>query len=191
MPFMECRVSIEDANKRTVRYIVLPVLLLAAAVFILNFSRWDFSFWTQSSSIGFWRWMLSYVMWMLIFIATLLAGVFVHEGIHGVLIALFAKGGFRSLSFGFDRKTMSPFAQSRVPLRAWQMSTVCLGPLVLQGIVPMALAVWWGSVFVFVLSVIFVIAAGGDIIYAGLLRKVPSGAFVEDLPDAVGYRTVQ
>lgn len=188
---MECRVSIEDANKRTVRYIVLPVLLLSVAIFILNFSRWDFSFWTQSSLIGFWRWMLSYVMWMLLFVGTVLVGVFVHEGIHGVLIALFAKGGLRSLSFGFDRKTMSPFAHSRVPLRAWQMTAVCLGPLVLQGIVPMAVAVWMGSVFVFILSLIFIIAAGGDIIYAGLLRKVSPGAFVEDLPDAVGYRTVQ
>lgn len=186
---MEYRITIEEAARRTRRYIVGPVLLVAAAAFALNFSRWDFSFWTEIPSVGFWPWMVSYVMWLLVFIATVLAGVFVHEGIHGLLIAAFARGGFRSLSFGYDKKTMSPYAHSRVSLRAWQMSAVCLGPLTVLGLLPFGWAVWQGSVFVFVLSVVFIVTAGGDMLYAGLLGRVRAGAWVEDLPDAVGFST--
>ena len=188
---MEYRIRIEEANRRAARYILLPVLVVAAVVFAACLSRWDFSFWRQAGTVGFWPWMLSYVMWLLLFVAALFAGVFVHEGIHGLLIALFAQGGFHSLDFGFDRQAMAPFAHARVPLRAWQMVAVCLGPLVLMGLVPFVAAVWIGSVFAYVLSVVFIVAAGGDILYVLLLRRVKAGTWVKDLPDAVGFSVAE
>ena len=121
---MEYRITLEQANRQTVRYILWPVLLLAAAVFIARLPHWDFSFWMQAHAWGFGPWLLRYVMWLLIFVAALLVGVFVHEGLHGVAIVLLARGGWRSLAFGFDRKTLSPFAHSRVPLRACPRPTI-------------------------------------------------------------------
>ena len=143
---MEYRITLEQANRQTARYILWPVLLLAAAVFIARLPHWDFSFWMQAHAWGFGPWLLRYVMWLLIFIAVLLVGVFVHEGLHGVAIVLLARGGWRSLEFGFDRKTLSPFAHSRVPLRAWQMTVVCLAPLVGLGLLPAVAAVMEGMV---------------------------------------------
>lgn len=185
---MEYRITLEQANRQTVRYILWPVLLLAAAVFIARLPHWDFSFWMQAHAWGFGPWLLRYVMWLLIFVAVLLVGVFVHEGLHGVAIVLLARGGWRSLEFGFDRKTLSPFAHSRVPLRVWQMTVVCLAPLVGLGLLPAVAAVMEGSVFVYALSVIFIVASGGDMLYVGMLVRYAKGRdWVRDLPDAVGF----
>ena len=185
---MEYRITLEQANRQTARYILWPVLLLAAAVFIARLPHWDFSFWRQAHVWGLGPWLLRYVMWLLIFVAALLVGVFVHEGLHGVAIVLLARGGWRSLEFGFDRKTLSPFAHSRVPLRAWQMTVVCLAPLVGLGLLPAVAAVMEGSVFVYALSVIFIVASGGDMLYVGMLARYAKGRdWVRDLPDAVGF----
>ena len=185
---MEYRITLEQASRQTARYIFWPVLLLAAAVFIARLPHWDFSFWRQAHVWGLGPWLLRYVMWLLIFVAALLVGVFVHEGLHGVAIVLLARGGWRSLEFGFDRKTLSPFAHSRVPLRAWQMTVVCLAPLVGLGLLPAVAAVMEGSVFVYALSVIFIVASGGDMLYVGMLaRYAKRRDWVRDLPDAVGF----
>ena len=188
---MEYRIDIQDAARRTARSILLPTVLIAAAVFALNFSRWDFSFFMRAAAMDFWPWMGLFLSWAVLFVAAVVLGVPVHEGIHGLLIALLTRGGFRRVHWGYDRATMTPFAHARGPLRAWQMTTVCLGPLAAMGVVPFVLAVACGSVFLYALSVVFIVSAGGDIFYARLLRKVPAGTWVEDLPDAVGYSVVQ
>ena len=126
---MKSEISIEQANTLTRKFIVLPVLLSAAVVFVLFYGRFDFSFAESAKHIGFWPWMLRYAGWVTAFIAAVAAGIFIHEGIHGLFIAMFARGGFSSLSFGYDKKTMSPYAHSEVPLRVWQMTVVCLSPL--------------------------------------------------------------
>lgn len=188
---MKSEISIEQANTLTRKFIVLPVLLSAAVVFVLFYGRFDFSFAESAKHIGFWPWMLRYSGWVTAFIAAVAAGIFIHEGIHGLFIAMFARGGFSSLSFGYDKKTMSPYAHSEVPLRVWQMTVVCLSPLFFMGILPFAAALYYGSLFIYLFSVVFIITAGGDIIYARLLLKVPLRTFVEDLPDSVGFRTME
>lgn len=187
---MKSGISIEQANTLTRKYIVFPVLLTAVGVFVIFYGRFDLSFAQSAGHIGFWPWMLRYVGWMLGFIAAVAIGIFIHEGIHGLFIALFAKGGFSSLGFGYDKKTMSPYAHSKVPLRVWQMIAVCLSPLFFMGLLPFAAAIYYGSLFTYLFSVVFIITAGGDIIYARLLLKVPARTFVEDLPDAVGFETI-
>ena len=109
---MKSEISIEQANTLTRKFIVLPVLLSAAVVFVLFYGRFDFSFAESAKHIGFWPWMLRYAGWVTAFIAAVAAGIFIHEGIHGLFIAMFARGGFSSLSFGYDKKTMSPYAHS-------------------------------------------------------------------------------
>ena len=142
---MKSEISIEQANTLTRKFIVLPVLLSAAVVFVLFYGRFDFSFAESAKHIGFWPWMLRYAGWVTAFIAAVAAGIFIHEGIHGLFIAMFARGGFSSLSFGYDKKTMSPYAHSEVPLRVWQMTVVCLSPLFFMGILPFAAALYYGS----------------------------------------------
>lgn len=186
---MKSGISIEQANTLTGKHIVFPVLLSAAALFVLFYGRFDFSFAESAKHIGFWPWMLRYTGWVMAFVAAVAAGIFVHEGIHGLFIAMFARGGFSSLSFGYDKKTMSPYAHSKVPLRVWQMTVVCLSPLFFMGLLPFAAALYYGSLFTYLFSVVFIITAGGDIIYARLLLKVPPRTLVEDLPDAVGFKT--
>ena len=188
---MEYRIDFQQAARRTARCLLLPTVLIAAAVFALNFSRWDFSFFMQAKTMNFWLWMGLYLLWTVLFVAAVVVGVVVHEGIHGVLIALLVPGGFKQVQWGYDRATMTPFAHARGPLRAWQMAVVCLGPLVMMGLAPFVWAVVYGSIFLYLLSLVFIVAAGGDILYALLLRKVPAGTWVEDLPDAVGFSVAE
>ena len=80
---MKSEISIEQANTLTRKFIVLPVLLSAAVVFVLFYGRFDFSFAESAKHIGFWPWMLRYAGWVTAFIAAVAAGIFIHEGIHG------------------------------------------------------------------------------------------------------------
>lgn len=181
----EERISIADANKLTVRYILIPIAVLGLSVFAVSFKNFDFSFIRSADDIGFWIWMLYYCCWVVGFVAAIFVGIVLHEGIHGVFIALFA--GWKELRFGFDKKTKSPFAHSKKKMRAWQMIIVCIAPLVVLGFGLIALGVIYGSLFLYLLGMIFTIAAGGDILYVKLLTKVPMVSFVKDLPDAVGF----
>lgn len=113
---------------------------------------------------------------LVLVIVGLFALIFVHEGIHGITWALFAKDHMRSIEFGLIREYMTPYCTSREPLRRWQYVAGALMPCILLGIVPCVVAVATGSLPLLVVGLLMIMAAGGDLTIVGklLLNRTPS-----------------
>ena len=47
----------------------------------------------------------------------LISGIIIHELIHGVFFAFFAKNGFRSIKFGILWKMLTPYCHCKEPLK--------------------------------------------------------------------------
>ena len=71
---------------------------------------------------------------------TLMAGIVVHELIHGLTWAYFAKKGFKSIRFGVFWEMLTPYCHCSEPLTVRQYCIGALMPLVVLGIIPLVLA---------------------------------------------------
>ena len=122
----------------------------------------------------------------LLLILLLLAGMVLHELIHGVCIAAFAKNGWKSVSFGFNIKTITPYAHCKEPLRpgAYRFSLVMPG--ILLGDIPVLISWFTGNILLLFFGILFYWAASGDIIILWLSRKLNNG-MLQDHPDKIGF----
>ena len=120
----------------------------------------------------------------------LLAGIVVHEAIHGVTWKIAARKPFSAIRFGFHWKTLTPYAHCResMPARAYRIGAVM--PLLLLGVLPALAAIAWGHGGMMAFALFFTFAAGGDMLILWLLRDIPAAALVEDHPVRAGCTVV-
>ena len=160
----------------------LVILLLAAIVFgglflLIWGRRWDEVQMLHSGSV-----------WGgLIFFAILLLGIVVHEFIHGVTWACFAKRGFKSISYGVLWKYLTPYTHCDEPMHIRPYQLACLMPCFLLGIVPSIVSLFTGSIPWLVFGLIFIAAAAGDIWMTWLLMKENPRSMVLDHPSEAGF----
>ncbi len=113
------------------------------------------------------------------------AGVVAHEALHGAGWRL-AGAPAGTVSFGFQLKTLTPYAHcsAAMPARAYRIGAAAPG--VVLGLAPAlaGLAVEAGALFWF--GAFFTLAAGGDALILWLLRGVPSDRLVKDHPSKPG-----
>ena len=98
----------------------------------------------------------------------------VHEGIHGLTWSFFTPNGLRDIEFGFMKQYLTPGA---------------LMPLILLGILPWIVSLLRGSTLLLYLSLVMILAAGGDmLIVFELLRHRPGASeqLVCDHPTQAG-----
>lgn len=128
---------------------------------------------------------------LLVPVLGLVGGAVLHELIHGASWALLGRKSWRYIKFGFDWKTLIPYAHIQVPITARAYRWGAFMPGLVMGLVPCLVAMLTGSGWLLVAGAFFVLAAGGDFVVLWLLRGVPAGALVEDHPSAVGCRVVE
>ena len=119
-------------------------------------------------------------------VALLVAGIVVHELLHGLGWMVFAGVPRSEIHIGVKWKLLTPYAHTpvRMPVRGY-----CWGaflPGLLLGILPTLLAIAGGSFVLLGFGFFFTVAAGGDFLILWLLRNVPVGAQVADHPSRVG-----
>ena len=116
----------------------------------------------------------------------LLVGMVVHELIHGVMMAMSARNGWKSVSFGFNPKAIAPYAHCREPLTpcAYRLSLVMPG--ILLGDVPVLIGWFTGNILFLFFGILFWWAASGDIIVLWLSRNI-TGGMLQDHPDKIGF----
>ncbi len=124
---------------------------------------------------------------LLYFILALVVMVFVHELIHGLCFALYAKKGIKNVQLGMMWKTLTPYCHCKEPLKVWQYGVALLMPTIVLGIIPLLIGFVAGHFFVFLFGLILLMGGIGDIIAFKMLRSVPAGALVIDHPDKVGF----
>lgn len=122
----------------------------------------------------------------LTFAAVFLAGVVVHEAIHGVAWKLASGKPWRALRFGVQLKTLTPYAHCTEPMSARAYRTGAAAPGVALGLAPVLLALVTGDGALAAFGLFFTLAAGGDALVLWLLRGVAPGRLVADHPTLAG-----
>ena len=121
-----------------------------------------------------------------VFIVVLILGVVVHELLHGLTWALAGGNRWRTIRFGFQLKTLIPYAHSTEPLEVNAYRIGVLMPGLLTGLVPSLIGVMSGNGLLTAFGIVFTVAAGGDFLILWLLRNVRPGTLVEDHPERAG-----
>lgn len=125
----------------------LPILLVLWAVFVWKNGRGS-----MSSSM----WLLVLVLFFLLIV--------VHEAIHGLFWSFFAKNKWKSISFGIMWNALTPYCTCQEELTKGQYAIGGGMPCVLLGILPAIAAVFLGSLPLFWVGALMILAAGGDLI---------------------------
>jgi len=90
------------------------------------------------------------------------------------------------LKIGIQIKSLSPYAHCKKPLSATAYRISAFLPGLLLGIFPGIISLISGNSYIFILAMIFTVAAGGDFLLIWMLRKIPAGCKVQDHPEKAG-----
>jgi hypothetical protein len=122
----------------------------------------------------------------MLFFAVLIASVVAHELIHGLAWQVFGGASNATASYGFQWKTLTPYAHLGGPFEVNAYRIGGLMPGLLLGVLPYLLSLALANTPLLVFSVIHTFAAGGDWLILWSLRKLPPGTRVEDHPSRAG-----
>lgn len=119
-------------------------------------------------------------------IVALIAGAAIHELVHGMTWAMYAKKGWKSISFGVIWKLLTPYCHCDEPLKVREYIIGVLMPLLIVGIIPMILGLCLQSIFLTFFGALYIGGAAGDIMVVALLRHEPAENKVLDHPSEAG-----
>ncbi len=125
------------------------------------------------------------------FFTTLLIGIILHEGIHGLFWAIYCTNGIKSIKFGFKWEYLTPFAHCKENLTVNQYKLGAAMPGILLGFLPSILAIIIGNAWLLFAGILFTGAAGGDILILLKLRKYDSKFLMKDHPDEIGFMVLK
>lgn len=129
---------------------------------------------------------ISFLVFFISFLATLILGIVIHELIHGLTWAIAGHKPLSAIKFGFQWQSLTPYAHCPEPL---EVNAYRLGgsmPLIVLGILPALIGIGTGNGWSMFFGFIFTLAASGDLLVLWLIRGVKPGQFVQDHPTRVG-----
>jgi Putative zincin peptidase len=124
-------------------------------------------------------------------ILAVLLGIVIHELIHGLSWVIFGHKSFSSVQFGFQWKTLTPYAHLTEPVEVNAYRLGAFMPGFILGIFTYVLSLVLGNGDLFWFSLIHTSAAGGDWLVLWLIRHVKPGRQVEDHPTNAGCYVVE
>ncbi len=116
----------------------------------------------------------------------LILGVPLHEFLHAVGWSIFGRIPIREVKFGVMWKVLTPYAHLRNPIRAFAYKAGAISPSVVMGFVPYMLGLAIGHAWLVNFGLLFILAAGGDLLVFWKLRSVNHDAMVVDHPTRAG-----
>lgn len=122
----------------------------------------------------------------IVLVFAVLLGVVVHEWIHGITWVIFGHKPFSAIKFGFQWKTITPYAHLKEPVEVNAYRLGGFMPGFILGLVPYILSLLLGNGNLFWFSLVHTTAAGGDWLILWLLRNVKPGTQIEDHPTNAG-----
>lgn len=171
-----------EANVYALVFLLPVILILAVPYFFI----WPEQF-TKDQIIKYVQikegW--DFVDWSII-ISVILAGIVIHELLHGLGWSFYTKKGWKSIKFGIMWSFLTPYCHCDEPLLMRPYRIGSMLPAILLGIVPAIIAITTGSLGLMVFGFLFTFAAGGDFLILWLLRKEKPNTVVKDHPDKIG-----
>jgi len=122
----------------------------------------------------------------ILLISAVLAGIVIHELIHGISWMIFGRKPFSAIKFGFQWKTFAPYAHLKEPVKVNAYRLGAFMPGFILGILTYILSLVLGHGDLFWFSLVHTSAAGGDWLILWLIRNVNAGMQVEDHPTHAG-----
>lgn len=150
---------------------IIPITTIFFFPFILI---WDF----ETFDVG-----RKEFMHLLLFV--FIFGIIIHELLHGITWAIFAKKGFRSIKFGVNGLT--PYCHCKEPLKVQHYRLGGIMPLIIMGIIPAIAGLVLGNGLFLCVGIFFSWTAGGDIMSLFMLQKFDKNTMVSDHPDKLGF----
>ncbi len=120
------------------------------------------------------------------FLPIFVVGIIIHELIHAVSWMIAGKLSFKQMKFGFQLKTLTPYAHCTVPIKKSAYVFGTLMPAIILGLIPFVAALRDGNGWILIIAVLFTFAAVGDFLIVWLIRTVAWDALVEDHPENAG-----
>ena len=162
----------------------LAIMLVSAIVFMVPF----FMIWSGRKPIGdllggTWHWGIVF--------ALMIVGIVVHELIHGITWACYAKSGWKSISFGVMWKMLTPYCHCDEPMRIPGYMMGAIMPCIVLGVLPAIVALFIGSLPLLAWGIFFIAAAAGDIWMTWLLTKEDRHSLVLDHPPEAGFYIIE
>jgi hypothetical protein len=121
-----------------------------------------------------------------IIIGVMLAGIVLHELIHGITWSFYAKEGFKSIKFGVLWKSLTPYCHCKEPLTISKYIVGGIMPAVVLGFIPFFISLAVGKMAVLLFAIFFTSAAAGDFMIIYSLRKEKRNDLVQDHPSKIG-----
>ena len=121
------------------------------------------------------------------FFIFMFVGIVVHELIHGLTWACFAKSGWKSINFGVIWKMLTPYCHCNEPMSIPHYMLGAMMPCIVLGIIPSLVALFTGDLILLLLGIFFIAAAAGDIWMTWLLTKENPKSQVLDHPSEAGF----
>lgn len=122
----------------------------------------------------------------LLLILIFVVGIVLHELIHAISWVTFAKIPFSKIKFGFNVRSLSPYAHCGEAVTAKVYRIALLTPAIILGFIPITISYVSGSVWFFVTGLLFTVTACGDFLIFWLIRKVRNDQLVADHPERAG-----
>lgn len=124
----------------------------------------------------------NYLVMFLMFLVT----VFIHELLHGVGWCLGAKGRWKSMYIGMMWESLTPYCHCKEPLAPGKYIFGGLFPVLILGGGLYIAALLTGSTLLLWLSMLNILAAGGDLLIVWHARRYKDG-YVLDHPTECGF----
>lgn len=166
-------INIEQANRLGL-LLMIPVFVIFTTIHIflwknsmLNYFHEDFTF-VKILKDG------------LLFLIAFFIGIALHELIHGISFALFAKGGFKSVSFGILWHYLTPYCHCKEPLKIRHYIFGALTPSIILGLIPAIAGLIIGKYLITFFGIVFIVASIGDFMIVHLLWNEKSDDYAQD-----------
>jgi hypothetical protein len=131
---------------------------------------------------------------MALFLLADIVLIVLHEAVHGITWACFAKTRFKSIEFGIMPEMCTPYCTCSEPLKRWQYILGSLMPLFVVGYIPSVIAIFIGKFWLLLVGIIMIVGAGGDIIITFRMLRYKSDkneVVYYDHPTKCGFITFE
>lgn len=121
----------------------------------------------------------------------IILGIATHEIIHGLGWMIFGRKPLSAIKFGFQWKTLTPYAHLKEPVEVSVYRIGTFMPGFILGLLPYILSLLFNDGNLFWMGLFHTAGAGGDWLVLWLLRNVKNGMLVEDHPTHAGCYVIE
>jgi hypothetical protein len=126
-----------------------------------------------------------------VFLIAVMLGIVLHEAIHALFFSFYLSSKYQGVKFGFDEQHGIPFVHLKEPISVLGFRVGAIMPMILLGVIPAALGVYYGSISLTAYGIIFIISASGDLLLIARTAGIPHEYMLKDMPDAIGFEIIK